>query len=53
MPDYKAILFNPPAPPARIMLRNPEAGTTFSDVRDCNLEGVERHPTNSGVMNYE
>ena len=32
MPDYEAALFDPPAPAARVVLRNPDAGTTVSDV---------------------
>jgi len=32
MPDYEASLFDPPAPAARVTLRNPDAGTTVSDV---------------------
>jgi len=33
MPDYEASLFDPPAPVARVALRNPDAGTALSDVR--------------------
>lgn len=32
MPDYDALLFDPPAPTARVVLRNPDTGTTVSDV---------------------
>ena len=32
MPEYEASLFDPPAPVARVVLRNPDAGTTVSDV---------------------
>jgi len=32
MPDYEASLFDPPAPVARVVLRNPDAGTAVSDV---------------------
>lgn len=32
MPDYETSLFDPPAPAARVVLRNPDAGTTVSDV---------------------
>ena len=32
MPDYEALLFDPPAPTARVVLRKPDAGTAVSDV---------------------
>lgn len=32
MPDYEASLFDPPASAARVVLRNPDAGTTVSNV---------------------
>lgn len=32
MPEYEASLFDPPAPVARIVLRNPDAGNAVSDV---------------------
>jgi hypothetical protein len=32
MPDYEALLFNPPAPVAWVALRDPDAGTIASDV---------------------
>lgn len=32
MPAYEAILFDPPAPTARVTLRNPENAATLSDV---------------------
>src|SRR5689334_4937902 len=32
MPAYDTSLFNPPAPVARVVLRNPENGLTVSDV---------------------
>ncbi len=32
MPAYDSTLFNPPAPLARVTLRNPETGAVWSDV---------------------
>lgn len=32
MPDYDSALFTPPAPLARVVLRNPESGATQTDV---------------------
>ena len=32
MPDYEASRFDPPAPTARVVLRNPDTGTSVSDV---------------------
>jgi len=32
MLNYEASLFDPPAPVARVVLRNPDSGTTVSDV---------------------
>ncbi len=32
MLDYEASLFNPPAPVARVVIRNPDSGSTISDV---------------------
>lgn len=32
MPDYDSALFTPPAPLARVTLRNPESGATQTDV---------------------
>ena len=48
MPDYEAALFDPPAPAARVVLRNPDAGTTVSDVlllllRTCHSFMVYEH----------
>ena len=32
MPDYETSLFDPPAPVARVVLRNPNTGTSIADV---------------------
>ena len=32
MPDYDGSLFTPPAPLARVSLRNPETGTTVNEL---------------------
>ena len=33
MPDFVASLHDPPAPPARVALRNPDTGATVAGVR--------------------
>jgi hypothetical protein len=32
MPDYDSAIFSPPAPVARVILRNPQTGTIVNDV---------------------
>ena len=46
MTTYDAILFEPPAPVARVILRNPDTGMMWSDVPmliDCGADDLS-HP---------